>query len=155
MNILVSACLLGVNCKYDQGNNFQERVAKLKEKYHLIPICPEIMGGLSTPRIPAEVCGKRVVMKDGTDVTCQFENGAKEAWKLAEMFDCRYAILKEKSPSCGNGQIYDGTFTKTLTHEDGVTAKFLKEHGICVLGEKDPSLESLLEKGNENETKDC
>lgn len=87
MNILVSACLLGVNCKYDQGNNFQERVARLKEKYHLIPVCPEIMGGLSTPRIPAEVCGKRVVMKDGTDVTCQFENGAKEAWKLAEMFD--------------------------------------------------------------------
>lgn len=151
MNILVSACLLGVNCKYNQGNNFNERVAGLKEKYHLIPICPEIMGGLSTPRIPAEVCGEKVLMKDGADVTSQFEKGAKEAWKLAKVFRCRYAILKEKSPSCGNGRIYDGTFTGTLTYKDGVTAKFLKDHGICVLGEKDPCLESLLEKGNKNE----
>ena len=155
MNILVSACLLGTPCRYNGKGVLDPQVEALMREHHLVPVCPEILGGLATPRTPAERVGDRVRTEDGTDVTAAYERGAREALRLARLFGCQAAVLKEKSPSCGAGQIYDGTFTRTLTHEDGVTAKFLKEHGICVLGDKDPSLESLLEKGNENETKDC
>lgn len=135
MNILVSACLLGVNCKYNQENNHCPEVIELMKDHHLIPICPEIMGGLPTPREAAEIVGDRVFSKSGIDVTEYFQKGAMEVLKLAECYQCTHAVLKERSPSCGNGQVYDGTFTKTLRSGDGITVQLLKKHGIVVLGE--------------------
>lgn len=142
--ILVSACLLGVCCKYDGGSNESEEVLKLKEKYHVIPVCPEQMGGLVTPRIPAERSGQEVVTKDGKRVTEQFQKGAQETWKLARLFGCQAAVLKERSPSCGSGVIYDGTFTGTRIPGDGVTAELLKQNGIQVYTEHET--EFLLRK---------
>lgn len=135
MKILVSACLLGVNCKYSQENNKCAKVKNLVGKHQLIPVCPEIMGGLTTPRMPAEIFENKVVTQDGQDVTEQFQRGAEETLKLAKLFGCTYAILKERSPSCGCGIIYDGTFSKKLKQGDGLTAKLLKEHGIQIIGE--------------------
>lgn len=145
-NILISACLMGVQCRYDgkcqEIAAFERILPKLMERYHLIPVCPEIMGGLPTPRIPSEQVRDgqdsdkvRVVSKTGSDVTPQFEKGALQVCRLAERYRCRYAILKERSPSCGSGQIYDGTFSRTLVDGDGVAAKALKCMGLTVLSE--------------------
>ena len=137
--VLISACLLGVDCKYSGGNNrlADEKLSKLKEKYELIPVCPEAYGGLTTPRAPSERLGDKVVSNVGADVTQQFQKGAEAALYLAELFGVKLAILKENSPSCGSGTIYDGTFTGTLIPGDGVTAELLKKHGITVIGEND------------------
>ena len=135
MNVLVGACLLGTECKYNQGSNESEQVKQLLEEHHLIPVCPEILGGLATPRTPAERKGDRVVTKDGADVTKAYERGAKEVLRLARLFGCQAAVLKERSPSCGAGTIYDGTFTGTLTEGNGVCAQMLLDAGIRVLGE--------------------
>lgn len=137
MNILVSACLLGVNCKYDGGNNLREEVKEFSDKHNLVPFCPEVYGGLTTPRIPSERLGDKVINKEGRDVTENFVRGAEEALRMAQDFDCKYAIFKAKSPSCGCGKIYDGTFTGTLTDGDGVTTELLKKHGIIVLTENE------------------
>ena len=158
--ILVSACLLGVNCRYDGGGKAIPEVAELMELAELVPVCPEILGGLPTPRAPSERVGARVLAKGdgnpsgissrcatttveseirarcpGADVTANFARGAGEALKLAELFGARYALLKERSPSCGSGQIYDGSFSGGLTRGDGVTAELLKGHGIAIYGE--------------------
>lgn len=135
MNILVSACLLGVECRYNGGGVLEPEVAALLDRHHLIPVCPEIMGGLATPRTPAERNQGRVMTRDGEDVTTAYEKGAEQALKLALLYGCRAAILKERSPSCGNGKIYDGTFTGKLTEGEGVCAELLKAHGIKVYGE--------------------
>ena len=137
--VLISACLLGVDCKYSGGNNSldDEKLGRLKEKYDLIPVCPEAYGGLTTPRTPSERLGDKVVSKYGADVTEQFQKGAEAALFLAKLFDVKLAILKENSPSCGSGTIYDGTFTGTLMSGDGMTAELLKKHGIAVIGEND------------------
>lgn len=149
-NILVSACLLGVNCRYDGGNGRQESLIGLIEKYNFIPVCPEQLGGLETPREPAEQIVKfvtgdhdeiRVVDRSGKDVTDSFIKGAEETLKLARLYDCKRAILKERSPSCGHGCIYDGTFSGTKVPGDGVTARLLEENGILVSGES--SIESF------------
>lgn len=134
---LISACLLGAECKYSGGSNAlpEDTLAALRKKYELIPVCPECYGGLTTPRAPSERRGDKVVSKTGADVTAQFQRGAQTALHLAEIFGARLAILKENSPSCGSGTIYDGTFTGTLTQGDGVTAELLKKHGITVIGE--------------------
>ena len=137
-NVLISACLLGVACRYDGCKKPLPAsvIEKLQQQYHLIPICPEIMGGLPTPRLPAEIQPDRKVMRsDGGDVTENYRKGAEEALHLAELFHCKLAILKEKSPSCGMGKIYDGSFSKTLVAGNGITAELLKETGICVIGE--------------------
>ena len=134
-NILVSACLLGVACRYDGKRKPNEAVIALKEKYNLIPVCPEIMGGLPTPRLPSEIRGETVIMENGEDVTDKYSNGAEETLRLARLFGCGKAVLKEKSPSCGSGRIYDGTFSKTLTEGNGVTAGMLLANGIRVAGE--------------------
>lgn len=131
--ILVSACLLGLNCKYDGGNNYSEEIDEFLKDYDVIPICPEIMGGLPTPRVPSEVLGDKVITKEGKDVTLQFKKGAEEVLFLAKKYNIKKALLKAKSPSCGNGQIYDGSFSHTLVDGDGVTAKLLKENGIEVI----------------------
>lgn len=135
MNILVSACLLGVNCRYNGTGMLLRELLDLKKKHHLIPICPEIYGGMKTPREPAEKRGNKVVTKTGKDVTEYFERGSNEVLKLVKFYDCKYAILKERSPSCGYGKIYDGTFTKTLVDGNGVLAELLAENGITVIGE--------------------
>ena len=142
MNILVSACLMGVKCRYDGGGELAPGIRELMERCHLVPVCPEIMGGLATPRTPAERQDGHVVTQDGQDVTGAYLRGAEEAVRLAKLFGCRYALLKERSPSCGSGQIYDGTFTKTLTQGDGLTTQMLKKHGITVYGES--QIEELI-----------
>lgn len=137
MTILVSACLLGCPCRYDGKSKPNERVLALMERHTLIPICPEQMGGLSTPRSPAERKGGGVLTESGIDVTEQYRRGAEEALRLAKLYGCTHAILKERSPSCGSGQIYDGSFSRTLIPGDGVAAALLKAHGITVLGESE------------------
>ena len=133
--LLISACLMGENCKYNGGNNYLPTVDALKEHYDLIPVCPERDGGLPTPRVPAERVGDRVITRDGEDVTSQYVRGAELALQTAQQHSCTKALLKERSPSCGCGLIYDGTFTHTTVPGDGVTAQLLKEHGISVCGE--------------------
>ena len=135
MNILVSACLLGVCCRYDGKSVPNDRVIALKDNFTLIPVCPEIFGGLPTPRPPAERTGNLVVTLEGNDVTDRYLRGAREVLRLAGVFECRIAVLKERSPACGCGKIYDGTFSKTLTDGDGVAAQLLKTRGIDVFGE--------------------
>ena len=135
--IIVSKCLLGYPCRYDAKNVPCEDVIALKEKYELIPICPEEMGGLPTPRIPAEIVGDRVIRRDGVDVTAEYTLGAKIALTYAMEKDCKLAILKSKSPSCGKGMIYDGTFTGTLTHGDGITVRLFEAKNIQVINEKE------------------
>lgn len=136
MNILVSACLLGVCSRYDGTGTLNENISELMKNHTLIPVCPEIYGGLSTPRPPAEIQPDRqVINTEGVDVTSQYERGAEEALKLAKLYNCKLAILKERSPSCGSGVIYDGTFTRTKIPGDGKTAELLKAHGITVIGE--------------------
>lgn len=139
--ILVSACLAGVNCKYSGGNNENEEIKKLVESGEAILICPEQMGGLTTPRKPAEQFKDKVICEDGTDVTKNFERGAEEALKIAKLAGCKKAVLKSKSPSCGCGKVYDGTFSKTLIDGDGVTAKLLIENGIEIISSDDYKFE--------------
>lgn len=133
--ILVSACLLGTACRYDGKSVACASLLEQLDGLRLIPVCPEQLGGLPTPRIPCERQGQRVVSKTGTDTTQQYQRGAQEALRLAKLFGCKAALLKERSPSCGCGQIYDGSFSKTLVGGDGVTAELLKQHGIAVFGE--------------------
>lgn len=134
-NILVSACLLGENCKYNGKNNLNAKVLELKKKFSIIPICPEVMGGLPTPRVPSEIQGDKVINKEGKDVTKEYNRGALLALELAKKHNCKIAILKEKSPSCGSKFIYDGTFTGTKILDNGVTAKLLRLNGILVYSE--------------------
>ena len=135
MRILISACLLGCRCRYDGASKPLDRAAELAERHTLVPVCPEQLGGLATPRPPAERQGDRVVTREGADVTAQYRRGAEEALRLCRLFDCQAAVLKERSPPCGCGAVYDGTFTGTLTAGDGVTAELLRAAGVPVYGE--------------------
>lgn len=135
--ILISACLLGLRCRYDGQSKPIPQIDALAERYHLIPVCPEQLGGLPTPRTPAERAGNRVMTRDGRDVTDAYRNGAEQVLRLADQFGCRIAILKERSPSCGSGTIYDGTFSGSFRAGDGVTAELLRENGIRVYGESE------------------
>lgn len=137
MNLLVSACLLGVNCRYGGNHCRSDDVVRLSETNYLIPVCPEQLGGLPTPREPSEIAGAEVLSRLGKNVTEQFQKGAAESLKLAELNKCSYAILKSKSPSCGCGMVYDGTFSGRLVPGDGVTTQLLKDHGIKVLSENE------------------
>lgn len=133
--LLISACLLGVNCKYDGGNNAlpDEVLRELRRRYRLIPVCPETAGGLPTPRTPSERRGERVVTRDGRDVTEAFRRGAQAVCALAERSGARLALLKSNSPSCGSGSIYDGSFTGTLIPGDGVTTEYLKNIKLTII----------------------
>ena len=142
--VLVSACLMGVNCRYKGDGQKLEGIEHLMDCAETVPVCPEILGGLPTPRTPAERQGDKVVMRDGTDVTAQFRRGAVEALHLARLFGARYALLKERSPSCGAGEIYDGSFSGARVAGNGVTAGVLMENGISVYGES--RFEELIEK---------
>ena len=131
--ILVSACLLGLNCRFDGKNNYTKEIDEFLKDYSVIPICPEIMGGLPTPRIGAERVADRVITADGRDVTEQYRKGAEEVLFLAKKYNVKKALLKLRSPSCGSDKIYDGTFTNTVTKGDGVTAELLKKNGIDII----------------------
>ena len=143
--LLISACLLGVASRYD-GRSIaklsSDDVARLASRYQLVPFCPEIYGGLPTPRLPSEIRDGGVYMVDGTDVTENYRRGAAEALRICRVLGIEKALLKEKSPSCGKGKIYDGTYSGTLTDGDGVCSALLTENGICVLGESE--FEELL-----------
>ena len=134
-NILVSACLLGVCCRYDGSSKPNKSVMVLKEKYNLIPVCPEVLGGLEIPRPPSEICGKRVISKNGSDLTEYFESGAKKTLELALKNKCTKAILKSKSPSCGVNYVYDGTFSGKLVYGNGIAAALILSCGIKVTDE--------------------
>lgn len=135
MTILVSACLLGCPCRYDGAVKADPRVLSLMERHTLIPVCPEQLGGLPTPRLPSERREGGVFDRGGMDVTVQYRQGAKEVLRLARLYGCTHAVLKERSPSCGSGQIYDGSFSHVLVPGSGVAAELLAQNGITVLGE--------------------
>ena len=150
--ILVSACLLGTNCKYDGGNNKNEDLIEYLKDKVVIPICPEKDGNLTTPRAASEIVGgngldvlgglAKVISKEGKDVTKEFVNGANIALELAKSNACSVAILKERSPSCGCNKIYDGSFSKNLISGMGVTAALLSREGIIVMSEENYNLEA-------------
>ena len=138
--LLISACMLGAATRYDGKSKCvlaPEISERLMQKYQLIPFCPEIYGGLPTPRTPSERIGDRVMMKDGADVTDNYNRGAMEALELCRIYGIKRAILKERSPSCGKGKIYDGSFSGALTDRHGVTAELLIASGITVYGESE------------------
>ena len=130
MTILVSACLLGVPCRYDGQSKAHPLARALCEKHHVVPVCGEIFGGLPTPRPPAEIQGDQVVTRDGRDVTEAYRRGAEAAAQLARLTGAEAAVLKERSPSCGSGAVYDGTFSGTLTEGWGITAALLRQQGL-------------------------
>ena len=136
-NLLVSACLLGFECKYSGGSNklSNESIAALRKEYRLIPVCPETAGGLPVPRDPSERLGDKVISSRGRDVTAQFDKGAEIALWLARRYGCKKALLKRNSPSCGGEFIYDGSFSGTLVPGEGVTAELLRANGLEIMGE--------------------
>lgn len=139
MKLLVSACLLGIACKYSGGDNLDPALLQaLRNAGHeLVPVCPEIYGGLPTPRLPAERRGKSVVTEAGADVTAQYRKGAEAALALYRLCGCQAALLKANSPSCGSGTIYDGSFSHVKISGDGVTAELLKANSVPVYTEQD------------------
>jgi uncharacterized protein YbbK (DUF523 family) len=134
---LCSACLLGINCRYDGKSKPNERVLELSKKEKLIPVCPEQLGGLPTPRIQSEIRNGKVFNLAGEDVTNSFKKGAEKTLKLAKKYNIKEAILKQRSPSCGCGKIYDGTFSKKVIEGWGITANLLRKNGIKVVSEED------------------
>ena len=142
-NVLISACLFGEKCRYDGKDNLISRLDEIKKICSLIPVCPEVSGGLTTPRSPSEIVGGKVITNDGRDVTKEYTTGAETALKTALENGCKIALMKAKSPSCGSGKIYDGTFSRTLVDGDGVTVQLLKENGIAVFDET--KIEDFLE----------
>lgn len=148
--VVFSQCMLGVRCRYDGKCAVKESVREAACERGWIPVCPEILGGLQTPRPPAERVGDRVMNCEGRDVTAQFCRGAEQALEIAKLFGAKYALLKERSPSCGCGEIYDGTFTGAKIAGDGLTTALFKEHGIQVFGESRlGELIELLDKDEE------
>ena len=139
--LLISACLLGENCKYSGGNNYEPLTEALGERFELVPVCPERLGGLTSPREPAE----RVLSRTGEDWTAAFYLGAERTLEIARREGISQAVLKERSPSCGCGAVYDGTFTGTVVPGDGVAAELLKRHGVHIRGES--QIEELLKNG--------
>ena len=137
MKILVSGCLLGENCKYNGGNNYSEKVAEYIKGHEVISVCPECMGGLPTPRIPAEIVDGVVTNREGQVVDEEFRRGAQIALEIARKEQIDVAILQSRSPSCGSKQIYDGTFSGVKVDGQGVFAKLLKEHGFHMIDVED------------------
>ncbi|AFH63988.1 DUF523 domain-containing protein [Paenibacillus caseinilyticus] len=152
--ILISSCLAGLATRYDGGDNYREEIARLLREGKAVLVCPEQLGGLPTPRPPAEIVGgggddvlegrARVVTNGGEDVTAEFVRGAEQTLKTAQTAGARYAVLKESSPSCGSTMIYDGTYTRTKEPGFGVTTALLRRHGIEVYSEN--NVGELLKK---------
>ncbi len=137
---LCSACLLGIKCRYDGKSKPSRKVLDLAKKEILVPVCPEQLGGLPTPRTPSEQKGNRVFSKTHKDVTENFVRGAVAVLKIAQIMGIKEAILKQRSPSCGCGQIYDGSFSGRIIVGDGVTTKLLKKIRIKVMSEEELDL---------------
>lgn len=142
MKLAVSACLLGVRCRYDGAARPHPLARALAGRHQLVPVCPEQLGGLPTPRPPAERRGHLVVTREGGDVTEQYRRGAEETLYLCRRLGCQGAVLKERSPSCGCREIYDGAFSGALVPGEGVTAEVLRQAGLPVYGESE--IERLL-----------
>ena len=133
--VLVSMCLMGVNCRYDGASSPCPGIERLAGRCRILPVCPEQLGGLPTPRAPSERLGDRVVARDGRDVTEPFRIGAAQAVELARRYNAGYALMKSRSPSCGWGEIYDGTFTGARVYGHGVTAEALAAMGVRIFDE--------------------
>ncbi len=140
--LLVSACLMGVDCRYDGGGKRLEGLDLLMAACRVVPVCPEQLGGLPTPRVPSERAGRRVLNREGADVTLAFLRGAEQACRLARLYGARLALLKARSPSCGQGEVYDGSFTGRLVPGQGVTAQALADMGVAVYNEE--QIDALL-----------
>lgn len=134
---LVSACLAGVQCRFDGKSYESQKVIDLVNSGEAIPVCPEQLGGLATPRVSCEIIGDKVMNKEGQDLTVEFILGAERTLAIAKVLGIKKAVLKSKSPSCGCGKIYDGTFTGVLVDGYGKAAELLKENGIEVCTEQD------------------
>ncbi len=145
MKIAVSSCLLGIPCKYNGQSNKNEEILKLQEKHELVPICPEVLGGLPIPRIPAEIINDKVINQNGEDVTYNYNLGSSKALQIIQENNISIAILKSKSPSCGLGTIYDGTFTHTLINGNGIATELFIKNNIRVYDEH-----NFLDIVNEN-----
>lgn len=143
MKVLVSACLLGENCKYNGKNNYNASIVGALDGHTIIPICPEQMGGLPTPRNPSEIVDGVVTMRTGENVDAQFREGARRACEIALREGATHAILQSRSPSCGVKQVYDGTFTGTLIPGQGICAKALADIGIMLIDAEDFSPDLL------------
>lgn len=141
--ILISACLIGDKVRYDGRSNYSPLIVKLLEQYELVPFCPEVEGGLTTPRNPSEIKGERVVMNNGRDVTRQFEKGAELALNICQYLGIKIAILKDGSPSCGSKEIHDGNFSGKKIKGKGITTSLLEKKGIKVISEDE--IETLLQ----------
>ena len=135
MKIGVSSCLLGYCCKYDGKSNYNANIIDLSQEHELIPICPEVLGGLSIPRFPAEIINGKVINTNGDDVTENYYLGANKALEILKNEGVEAVILKSKSPSCGINKIYDGTFSHTLINGNGVAAQLFIENNIKVYDE--------------------
>lgn len=147
MKILVSACLLGINSRYCGGGCFNKNIASLINNHDLIPVCPEQLGGLPTPREPDEIRDGRVFEKSGKDNTEIFVKGAEETLRLAQLLKTDMAILKQNSPSCGSSMIYDGTFSSKKTPGAGITASMIMKNGIKVISEEsEEEIRTLVER---------
>jgi uncharacterized protein YbbK (DUF523 family) len=135
--LLISACLMGENVKYNGKNNLMD-LRKIKEQYELIPFCPEVAGGLPTPRSPSEIVSHhplKLINKEGIEVTNEFIKGAKEALALVKKEKIKKALLKANSPSCSSSLVYDGSFSGTLLQGDGVTTALLRKIGVEIFDE--------------------
>lgn len=142
--ILVSACLLGLNTRHDGKNSVNKEVLMLLDKYLMIPVCPEQLGGLPTPRMAAEIQNDGKVLKEnGDNITETFLNGAKEVLELAKLYKIKFALLKDGSPSCGSHFVYDGSFSGIKIKGEGVTARLLRKNGIKVFSED--NIEELID----------
>lgn len=135
--ILISACLAGNNCKYNGGSNMVPGIKKMFEEGKCVAVCPEQLGGLSTPRPSAEIQGRWVITTEDVDVTKEYETGAAEALKQALRAGCQEAVLKAYSPACGCGKVYDGTFTHTKVNGNGIFAELCIKNGLhCITDEE-------------------
>ena len=143
--ILISSCLLGLPARYNGERQVHPLIDALEEKYELIAVCPETLGGLEIPRPPAEIVGKRVIDREGRDVTYEYEEGAQRTLDIAKGLSIKIAVFKERSPSCGRGWIHDGTFTDGMVEADGVCTRLLLKNGIRAVGES--RIAELLENG--------
>jgi len=144
MKIMVSACLLGENCKYNSGNNKSEELLRLLSGHRVIPVCPEVLGGLPVPRLPAEIVKGTVTNREGISVDSRFRRGAEKALRIAEKEQPDCIILQSRSPSCGVKQIYDGTFSGTLIPGQGIFAEMAHRAGFCIRDVEDVLKEGMI-----------
>lgn len=135
--ILISACLVGDKTRYDEKSNYNPLVKSLMERYELVPFCPEVEGGLPTPREPSEIVKDKVFMKDGRNVTRNFMKGAELAWNICNYLGIDIAILKDGSPSCGVHEVYNGKFENKKIKGKGITTAYLMSKGVRVISESE------------------